>query len=330
MDTTFNIFRYELVKVPGMKDLFEQQDEEKHYDTPNDVLESFFVPRNSELKIYNEKKGEWQMYAMEVLRLQDHVALVTLENNRTKTVIINKKDEKVQHHPWCRFVVDFREEQQMLVVECSSAFGTDGKALCRLLEQGLDNCIEPYHLNIRIHAMRKKQMAFWDTLKDIVQLFGDRVTQVKFDFEEMEDEQLGQSRDRLVEFLVHMARQSGCQAAFLLDTKKDQAVPIEQIKEDLTYLAHYCLEHPRYKLFIRFRNYGFYRVGKELEARFIIDEQMLEDFESNAASSIPCMYEEESFQSGISLGEWLKRIRLMLSDYSNEPVAKRRRKKRNR
>lgn len=320
METTLNIFRFELVQAFGTNDMFSQPHSDNPYQTPLRLMESYFENRFKELKVPREKKDVLELYHMEVLRLLDHVALVTLENNKTKTVTNNKVDQKVQHHPWCRIVFDLREGRQLIAVEASSAFGTDGLALCRLLKAGFDEFLRTYHLGINIQAMRKREQDLWVVLHGIVNITGDKVTQVKFDFADAEEQAVGRSRHAIIDTLIRMARQSGCQSAFLLEGSKD-SVPLETIKDDLSMVAAYCMKNPRYKLTIRFKNYGIYRVGGELEARFAIDLQMLTDFEQGFLT-----FSMGSESHPLSLPEWLDCTFQLLTDFKDGTVVKRRKR----
>ena len=86
--------------------------------------------------------GEPDEFRCRVMRYTDGVALLTLEDNKTRHTTVDLRDQTHEHHPFCHIVLDNRREGCRRVgIGRTSAFGSDPGLAAHVLGEGLSGIL---------------------------------------------------------------------------------------------------------------------------------------------------------------------------------------------
>lgn len=228
-------------------------------------------------------EADCEIYHCRVLRHSADVAVLVLENNGSKHTIIDMKDVKHDHHPFCHVIIDNRPDSQLIGIERNAAFGSNTDKVADILSKGLSNLLFSDGRRIELERLVKSSTSLWDVVDEIVEKFNDRVTQIRLDFDGDDDGNAASASPTLcansfLALLSSMANSSESNALFALCAKNDDGVKLDNIRTDLQHIADQCLAQKVYTLSVRFKTFGIYRYGAELAAQFCIDENLIAEF----------------------------------------------------
>lgn len=289
---------------------------------PEAMNEVFQTNGSYALPVVREKKGralslECEKYHVDVLRRENLVTLLQLENNKHKKTINNHKETTHEHHPFCHVLLDCRHATRLVGIERSPAFDRKPEKTAGILSQGLSQMLRPNGYKVWLTPKTKKAPDFWDVVNEIRQTFNDRVRQVTLSFED-EDSRRGKkavnaSPDSIIAFMQQMAKSANCDSLLALDARGDGEVNLEAIRKDIDQLALICLQQPSYSLNVRFQRFGAYRFGAHLKMELGLSQEALTHFtegqRSLFAGDTPGQYE---------LLVWLDRLQKLLDEYSDQ------------
>lgn len=303
---------------------------------PTDPRELFggLFKTNGQLKLWVPKgkdEADCEIYHCRVLRHSADVAVLVLENNGSKHTIIDMKDVKHDHHPFCHVIIDNRPDSQLIGIERNAAFGSNTGKVADILSKGLSNLLFSDGRRIELERLVKSSTSLWDVVDEIVEKFNDRVTQIRLDFDGDDDGNAASASPTLcansfLALLSSMANSSESNALFALCAKNDDGVKLDNIRTDLQHIADQCLAQKVYTLSVRFKTFGIYRYGAELAAQFCIDENLIAEFVIGEKK-----IEFDDKEEGFYMIMWLNRLNNLTKDnYKNEPIQPRRTRRRRR
>lgn len=323
----FNFYAYKIGQAEGEHDFFQESDESiKKYASAEECFGSFFNSKHSfQLPILKskrrgkEKTQEFEKYNCEVARHENGIILMTIENNKFKHTIIDKKDHKNPHHPFCNIIIDNRQGKQIIGIERNSAFDNNTDKVAQLLAHGMGMLMKPYHKKMTINRLKKRNTEFWSVVDDVITKFKDAVKQIRLDFNGEEEKNSGD----LVQLLSSLARKTESIAVFMLNAEGDGEVKLQEIHEDLTNMAKVCLAQKNYDLSVKFKKFGIYRYGSDLLAQFGIEEEYITQFEEG--TKVLDFYKEATdfegnIQNVYELEEWLNKLGELLNEYKNDTI----------
>lgn len=322
----FSFYSYEIKQAEDKVDLFagvngtEDKNAASRYSSPEDCFGSFFVSgRSIDLPVLkssgrgSEKITEWDKYRCEVMRHEDGVILMTIENNKVKHTIVDKKDKENPHHPFCTVLIDNRPGNQTIGIEKNSAFDGKPDKVAGIMKMAMSSLMAPYHLEVELTHLKKKSTEFWPVVNDLRTKFKDIVKQIRLDFNGKEDEA---DANDVVRVMSAIAKKANSEAVFMLNAEGDQEIMLQEVYDDLTSMAEICLKQKGYDLSVKFKNFGVYRYGADLLAQFGVDEKVIENFENGI--------QEFDFDRGgniYMLVEWLDKLAELLKGYKKHAIS---------
>lgn len=319
----FNFYAYKIEQAEGERNFFQESSEMTNkYASAEECFGSFFKSRKSfQLPILKsrgkgkEKTQEFEMYNCEVARHENGIILMTIENNKFKHTIIDKKDHKNPHHPFCNIIIDNRQGKQIIGIERNSAFDNNTDKVAILLTHGMGVLMNKYHKQMVMNRLKKKTTEFWPVIYDVMTKFNDVVKQIRLDFHGEEQK----NPNDLVGLLTSIAHKAESVAVFLLNAEGEGGVKLQQIHEDLTNMANLCLTQKNYDLSVKFKEFGIYRYGSDLLAQFGIDDEYISQFEEGETSFNFTDGEEEP-RYIYELEKWLDKLGELLNEYKNDII----------
>ena len=314
----FNFYTFEISQIDNKGDLFAidpEPDKQRNYKTPLDCFGSFFAT-NSTLLLpvlksrgsAREKEFSNENYKCDVIRGEEGVILLTIENNKVKHTIVNKKDKVNEHHPFCHILIDNRPGKQIIGIERHAAFDQNTDKVATILKMGMNHHLSNYHLTMSIALLKKKRADFWEIVDEVRIKFNDIVRQIRFDFN---GKQEANEANQLITLINELARKSDSMGALILNAEGNGEIKLKEIYEDITNLANICLSSKCYDLTVKFKNFGIYRYGAEQLAQFGVDEQLLNSFASGVR--------QIGFEDGdnpYALIDWLDKLSELLQGYA--------------
>lgn len=328
----FNFYSFENRPSGESKDLFKGDPtlaQPKPYTTPEECFGSFFVSHHSfQLPVLRqsgkgaEKGTAWAKYKCDVMRHEDGIVLMTVENNKVKHTIVDKKDRENEHHPYCMVVIDNRPDRQIIGIERNSAFDSQPDKVAAILKKGMDCLMAPYRREIVLTHLKKKSTEFWPVVNELRTKFKDVVKQIRLDFKGQEDDPDGGDTIRIISAL---ARKAESEAVFMLNAPDEGEVKLQEVYDDLTNMADICLRQRGYDLTVKFRNFGVYRYGADLLAQFGVAEEVLTQFEEGVR-----VFDFDSGMNQYELVDWLNKLAELLNGYKKHAISEGRKNRRRR
>lgn len=323
----FAIYQYELKEGKSGRSLFpdlvEEPDTKKRsaYSTREEYFGSYFNPKTIiDLHARKNAKIETEPYRCDVLAHFEDVILLTIENNKEKHTIENKKDVKHPHHPYCHIIIDNRKEHQLLAIERSSAFDGNPERICKILCEGMNYKMFFANVEISYREKYKARTEFWKTVNDIKVLFDDRVSQVRLDFDRKKTKDSKPKPGDIMGIIAAMAIKGKANSGFYLGSGGNEEVQLDEIRDDLIGIADICMKQKEYNLVLKFKKFGIYKYGADIKAQFGVDDSVLINFE-NGNKEI----EEGNPEGTFALAQWLNRINKLMKDYEDTtPILQRR------
>lgn len=322
----FNFYSYEIKQANDKIDLFTDVNEiqgkkpASRYNSPEDCFGSFFVSNHSiELPVLkssgsgSEKTTEWDKYRCDVMRHEEGVILMTIENNKVKHTIVDKKDKKNPHHPFSIVLIDNRPGRQIIGIEKNSAFDGKPDKVASIMKMGMNFLMASYHLEIELTHLIKKSSEFWPVVNDIRTKFKDIVRQIRLDFNGKEDESDANDVMRVISAL---ARKTESAAVFMLNAEGEGEVMLQQAYEDLTSIADICLKQKGYDLSVKFKNFGVYRYAADLLAQFGVDDRVIENYENGNL-----VFDFDRGDNMYELVDWLDKLAELLNGYKKHAIS---------
>lgn len=268
----------------------------------------------------NYVKMETDVYRCEILAHFDGVVLLTIENNKAKHTIEDKKDIKHPHHPYCHIAIDNRKGHQLLAVERSSAFDGNPERICKILCEGMNYKMQPANVEICYKEKYKARTEFWKTVNDIKVLFDDTVKQIRLDFDRKKVKERKPKPNDMMGMVAAMAIKAQTNSAVLFGTCGSEEVKLDEIREDLINIADVCMKQKEYDLVLKFRKFGLYKYGADIKAQFGVDDSVLDDFAVGKKE-----IEEGNLNGTFALVQWFDRIdKLMEENEDTTPILQRR------
>ncbi len=295
--------------------------------TPEECLGSFFADKHSlELPVLKSSgKGDkkvtfWDKHKCEVLRHEGGVILMTVEANKSKHTIVDKKDVEHPHHPYCTVIIDNRPGRQLVGIERNSAFNSNPDNLAALLQESVNYMLSPYGRRIELLKLKKNSKEFWPVVDRLRTTYGDRVKQVRLDLsgKEGKDAANAEKMDAslLMSLISQMAAKTQSDASLMLYATENGEVRLQEVHEDVSHIADLCLTHKNYDLTVKFEKFGVYRYGSDLLAQFGVDDEVLTHFSEGSL--------QIDFDKGepvYALTEWLDKLDTLLKDYGKNTVS---------
>lgn len=331
----FAIYRYKISSCEGEANLFGESDKEKllHYASPEACFGSFFttggkLPLNvlKEKGTGKNKEREWASYQNDVLRVENGVALITVENNKVKHTTNNKKDVPHEHHPFCHVVIDNRPGRQIMAIVKNTAFDNKPEKVCGIFSQAFNNAavLGQYHLKIEFTKCSRGRDDFWFVINDIRTKFNDSVCQIRMDFSGKNSEAQADPKD-MVAIMQALSIKSESTAVLTLNAEGNGEVRLDELHDDLVNMANICLHSKGYDLTVKFRTFGLYRYGSDVAARFGVEDEVIDEFENGTRKM-----NFENPEGSFALIDWLDRITVLIENYPDEAPVQTGRKKRHR
>lgn len=335
----FNFYAFVIKPKEGTLDMYgspvlaggDEGERAPRYATPEECFGSFYVTNHSlDLNVMKckgkgtERTVSWEKYRCDVLRHEGGVILLTIENNRVKHTTVDKKDRENEHHPYCHVVVDNRPGHGVLGIERNAAFDGKPDKVAAILSEGMGYHLHPYNLRLELTLLQKKSTEFWQVIDQLRTGYGDVVKQVRLDFDGSEQ---GGRGDSLMALMSSLAKRAGSEGVFILNAQDDGEVKLQEVHDDLTHIADFCLRQSSYALSVKFRNFGIYRYGAELLAQFGADEELLSGFELGERV---LDFEGESDGNRYELVSWLDRLAAILQGYEQQLIQQGRKRRRRR
>lgn len=333
----FTLYRYKIDTRKDEGELFEYEGDgtvTPKYATHEECFGSFFstggkLPLNvlCEKGKGKDKTTEWEAFENDVLRCDNGVMLMTIENNKWKHTTNKKKDVAHEHHPYCHVVIDNRPGHQIIAVVKNAAFDNKPDKVCGILNHAFNNRVflGQYHLQLTFTKCQRNSNEFWPVVNDIRSKFKDSVKQIRMDFSGKDEEEQANPSD-VVAIMRALAKKSASTAAVTLNADGDE-VKLDELHDDLTNMADICIKQKgMYNLTVKFKTFGLYRYGTDIMAQFGVEDEVLDEFEHGIKRMA-----EDNPDGTFALTEWLDRMHELLKDYTNEvPVQKSGKKRRRR
>ena len=329
----FSIYQYELKEGEAGPSLFPELGEEANaekrsaYATREEYFASFFTPKRI-LPLHARKKAkkETEEYRAEILAHFDGIILLTIENNKSKQTIENKKEVKHPHHPFCHIAIDSRKGHQWLAIERSSAFDSNTETICKILCEGMNYKMHPANVQMCYKEKYKSKNEFWKTVSDIKTLFDDSVKQIRLDFNQKKAKNYKPNPCDMMGAVTAMAMKMQTNSAILFGTGANEDVKLDEVREDLTNIADICMKQKEYDLVVKFKKFGLYKYGADIKAQFGVDDSVISDFAQGKKE-----IEEGNPDGTFGLMQWLERINKLMEEYEDAtPILQRRLRSRRR
>lgn len=327
----FSFYEFSIDKCPKEQELFDldlADDSDapklpmKQYQTPEECFASFF-PKHSQAPISvlvskgsgKEKVSEWEIYHNDILQHIDGVILMTIEANKVKHTIVEKKDKLNPHHPFCHIIIDVHNHH--VAIEKNSAFDNKPDRVMSILTNAANNrtFLGQYGYQLTVTKLKKQRTDFWPVVNEIRTTFKDIVRQIRMDFNgEGEDDA---STSEIASIMRMLARKTNTLAAITLNAEGEQEVKLDEIYEDLANIADICKKQKGYDLVVKFRDFGIYKYGADILAQFGVEDDVLEQFSSGITE-----FNFDAGGTGFGLIMWLERMNVLLKGYQNEELVR--------
>lgn len=274
------------------------------------------------------KKGsvERKDYHADVLRSENNVTLLQPENLKVKKTILHRKENTHEHHPFCNVVVDLRNGHPLVGIERSAAFDGKPQKVADIMSEGLTHLMKPYGHEVKLMHLKKANPKFTTVVQEVMASFGDRVTGVNFDFNGDGKSTDDNDTSLVIKMLQAIAKAADAEALVSFVAKKNGAIDVDAISDQLAILGAICVRNPSYVLTVKFERFGTYRFGAPLYMELGLEKQALDDFWHGQM----CLFEEDQTNT-YALTVWLDRLQRLLTQYTiapkDEPKHKRRRRR---
>ena len=327
-----HFYDYEIEQTENGPNLFENQPDwedapKRHYNSVEECFASFFQSRHMlelpRLKVTGSgknQKSEWEKYRCDVLRHEDGVILMTLENNKSKHTIIEKKDVEHEHHPYCYVIVDTR--YKLIGIEKNSAFDGKPDKVAEIIQDGMSMLMMSYHKHVVLHALMKKSTEFWPIIEELQTKFKDTVRQIRID---CNGEESDTKKSDLMAIMPSLCRRTTGEAVFMLNAPDNGELKMNEVYDDVTHIAELCLLQKNYDLTVRFKNFGVYRYGADMVAQFGTDMEVLDAFDRGDR-----VMDFDHGTNNYDLLMWMDKINELLKGYAKATAIRSGRKSRNR
>ena len=326
----FAIYKYRLSRVNDRGDLFAAETAAENaklpvYDSPEDCFGSFFSTGVVMMPVVKttgkgaNASSRIETFRGDVAAVRDGVILMTIENNKEKHTIVDKKEVEHEHHPFSHIIIDNRKDRYIVAIEKSPAFDSKPEKVRAIFDKAMNDKLRPYGMEMDLHSLHRTQSAFWPVVENMRTRFDDTVTQLRMDFKGTDAAQSDPTG--VLAMLTSMARRTESMAAMMLYTE-GTPVKIENIQEDLNHIADICVKEKAYDLVVKFKKFGIYRFGSDIMAQFGVEDETIEKFESGE--------KEINYDGGegcFALTKWLDRMIELLNDYEDEAPVKTKRKR---
>ena len=239
--TIFKFYSFDNQPIENTARLFEISDgaQPKPIDPVQRFGSLFTTGRQIELTVPKDIHGkEWDIFRCQVLRHEDGVVLMALENNRSKHTTINLKDVEHEHHPFGLVIIDKGPDRQFVGIERNSAFGTNTDKVADILRMGLSYKMREYRRRIEIERLTKQTTDFWDVVDEIRSTFDDHVTRISIDYMDNGKSTKSRRANDLLAAICLLAQKSKSDALFELKAKTDEGVCLNEIRRDEIGRAH--------------------------------------------------------------------------------------------
>lgn len=312
---TYAFYKYKLSHATTRDD---ELDLSFYYDDNNIFEKEFHEGAKIKLEVAKPKVDlsaniTYETYNADVLANRNGVVVLTLENNKQKNTIIDKRNISHDHHPYCQIIIDYRENQNFIAIERNIAFNGQPDKACEILLKAFRKLFLGYGLEIEIFYKTKEKIDFWEAVNTIMEKTKDKVKRISLAFHDKQGEEKPKVDNcQLADILAEIAEKAKAKGLVCFETEDDNGeVDIHAIHEDLVNLANVCLTQKRYDLEVTFKSYGLYRYGSNIYAQFGIDELILSNFIS---PSNEFDFDNSDYQT---LEKWLLNMGIILATYED-------------
>lgn len=261
-----------------------------------------------------DEETELKKYNADVLRSENLVTMLFLEDNRYKKTINDYKETVHEHHPYCHVVIDCRSGFRLVGIEHSPAFGGKPEKAAAVLAEGLSGIMWKYGYSVELLPMKKRTEDFWGVVNEVRSKFNDRVKQIRLDFAGADEVTAEPAADDVVALMQTMARAAGADFTYGLTAREDGEVDIEAVRSDVNNMAAICMQRRNYVLSVKFRHFGVYRYGSPLNMEIGVDSEVLKCFENG---QVETDFENEGNPT-YALTAWLDRLQTIMDQYEKE------------
>lgn len=315
----FAIYDFEIKKISreseiqfpeyAPQEISSEQSELFHDILKDREVDFFRIPSSGKTKKLDEDPS-FEKFRYEVLAHYSDIILLQVENNKTKTTIVDKQKKDNPHNPFCNVIVDYRPEQHLLAIERSPAFDNNPDKLKFIIEKAINSLFVQLGYRISFILLVQKDLKFWDAVTEIRRRNNDRVKRVTLDFHNSpSDSDNNYNTSSFCSALTRLAQKANANGYSALDAGENGEVDIDAIQEDLVNLADICYRQKEYDLTVHFQSYGIYKYGADVKAQFGVNDKALENFAGHAD-------EAELFERNHqnSLSDWLEYTKTLLTN----------------
>lgn len=317
----FAIYQFRIAKFKKLEQRLNFSEEKKSevlYETDEELLESLFPKQGGSISIATLKdKGKRNMIIKEIEKhdnrveqKKDHIIVFRLQANQTRK--INHEDwtfDKVGHHPDCRIILDCRRGSGLMVIEKKvSVFEPD--EACNLICNAINNTLKDYGRSIKFERLEKSS-DFWKGVNEIREKFHDSVKRVQFDF--VGDKEQQSPATDLASRLTEWAGLLAARASLSWEMENDEV--LKKVEGDLTRMSELCYKNSNYNLNVKFRDFGLYRYGQDIQAQLGLEDEIIDKFVLPAKNQDLF---DPGDREGSMLAEWFDRINVLFEDYGKD------------
>lgn len=310
----FTFYRCKLTKrVQEMGLLFPEMEE--NGTIPIDQIFEHFFPTNKKEKLVVPKikkdVHDKEEYCYEVLKNEDGILLMTIENNKIKKTIVEKTEIPNPHHPFSHVVIDLRSNPYLVAIEKNSAFDLKPDKLCEILSISLNSLFKKEDVQCDWFSFKKTDVDFWESITTIRQKQHDRVKKISLSFNN-DHTPLKTDNNKWVTLLTDISKKAQADGMMELVSQGEGEMNIDALHEDLCNIANICRNEGVYDLTVQFKNFGLFRYGMDVSALYGVDDNVIKEF-VDGADDMDLFGEPH-----LTLDRWLYNMRDAMIYYDEE------------
>lgn len=320
-DKIFSIYRYSIRKTPKQLRVFVDENDEQQVSfnetTPEDLLDSLFPKKDESLSFgglvnkSNTSKDEKKTYNNIVLEHKESIVVLQIQANKSKTITdTNWDNHQEPHHPYCLVIFDNRPGRRFVAIERSAM---DTAKTAHILQESFNSKLQKSGYTIEMMTLIDK-LPFMEAIYHIKEKLSVSITKVTFDFINNNREQRLKNNRFLLELTnwINQFAENGQISAEIHDDSK-----LEKIQKDLELMAELCSLNSNYHLLVKFRRFGLFRYGQDVEAQLGVNEEVLKRF-IFAEYTMFDLFED---CNPITLPEWLDDVKKLYENYEEEKLS---------
>ncbi len=280
----------------------------------NRIFEHFFPTDKKEVLVVPKRKKDFQElkeYSYEVLKNQDGILIMTIENNKNINTTVNKKPKPNDHHPFAHVIIDLRQTPYLVAIQKNSAFDLKPDKLCEILSISLNNLFKKENVQCNWFSLKKTDIDFWESITTIRKKQNDRVKKISLSFNDNHQKR-NVENNKWVAMLTEISQKAMADGMMELVSQGEQEMNIDALHEDLCNIANICRTGGEYDLTIHFNNFGLFRYGADVSALYGVDDNVIQEFVDG--------YDEMDLFGAphLTLDRWLYNMQAAMKYYDEE------------